>query len=106
MRTFKDILTESKRTYMFTLKIAGELPENCADKLESCLQKYQLVKLGAGKTTPITERPLDFPQMQNCEVTIYEMEVEYPVTPNVLATYIADCCDLHESHVRLSLIHI
>lgn len=102
MKTFKDILNESKKTYMFTLKIAGELPENCADKLERCLQKYQLVKLGAGKTTPISERPLDFPQLQNCEVTIYEMEVEYPVTPNVLATYIAECCGCNESMVRVN----
>jgi len=102
MRTFKDILTESKKTYEFTVKIAGELPEGMADKLETCLQKYQLVKLSAGKTTPISEKPLDFPQLQNMEVTIYEAEVEYPVTPNVLATYIADCCACNENHVRVN----
>ena len=41
--------------------MAGELPKDNSDKLETCLQKYQLVKLSTGKTTPITERPLDFP---------------------------------------------
>ena len=40
MRTFKDILTESKKILEFTVKIAGELPEGMADKLETCLQKY------------------------------------------------------------------
>lgn len=102
MRTFKDILTESSKTYEFTIKMAGELPKDNSDKLETCLQKYQLVKLSTGKTTPITERPLDFPQLQNMEVTIYEAEVAYPVTPNVLATYIANCCGCDEKYVRVN----
>ena len=36
------------------------------------------------------------------EVTIYEAEVAYPVTPNVLATYIATCCDCEEKYVRVN----
>ncbi len=102
MKTFKDILTESKKTYPFTIKVAGELPDKMSDMLETCLQKYQVVNISPGKTTPISERPLDFPQLQNMEVTIYEAEVEYPVTPNVLATYIASCCDFDEKYVRVN----
>lgn len=102
MRTFKDILNESHKTYEFTIKMAGEPSKEKTDKLESCLQKYQLVKLGSGKTTPITERPLDFPQLQNMEVTIFEAEVAYPVTPNVLATYIASCVGCDEKYVRVN----
>tara|TARA_Y100000589_G_scaffold16785_2_gene13754 strand:- start:868 stop:1425 length:558 start_codon:yes stop_codon:yes gene_type:complete len=102
MKTFKEVLNESQKTYQFMIKIAGELPDGMNDKLETCLQKYQLVKLGPGKTTPITERPLDFPQLQNMEVTIYEAEVAYPVTPNVLATYIASSCDTDEKYVRVN----
>ena len=102
MRTFKDILNESQKTYEFTIKMAGEPSKERDDKLESCLQKYQLIKLGSGKTTPITERPLDFPQLQNMEVTIFEAEVAYPVTPNVLATYIASCCECDEKYVRVN----
>ena len=102
MRTFKELLNESQKTYEFTIKMAGELADDNNDRLESCLQKYQLVKLSPGKTTPISERPLDFPQLQNMEVTIYEAEVAYPVTPNVLATYIATCCDCEEKYVRVN----
>ena len=102
MKTFKEVLNESQKTYQFMIKIAGELADGMNDKLETCLQKYQLVKLGPGKTTPITERPLDFPQLQNMEVSIYEAEVAYPVTPNVLATYIASSCDIDEKYVRVN----
>ena len=102
MKTFKELLNESQKTYEFTIKMAGELADDNNDRLESCLQKYQLVKLSPGKTTPISERPLDFPQLQNMEVTIYEAEVAYPVTPNVLATYIATCCDCEEKYVRVN----
>ena len=47
----------------------GDLPEGFADTMETALQKFAVVSMGAGKKTPIQERPLDFPQLQNTEVT-------------------------------------
>ena len=99
MRTFKEILNESQKTYEFTIKMAGELSKDNNDKLESCLQKYQLVKLGPGKTTPITERPLDFPQLQNMEVTYFEATVEYPTTQQMMQEYVGHCCNIPQSHI-------
>jgi hypothetical protein len=92
MKTFKDFLTESKKTYKFQIKIAGELPEGFADTMKSNLEKFELVKLSAPKRTPIQESPLDFPQMQNMEVNVFEAEVNYPTTSHVLQHYLADNC--------------
>jgi hypothetical protein len=99
MKTFAEYLTESKKTYKFKVRVAGELPENFADKLESALTKYDIVGISAGKKTPITEKPLDFPQLSNMEVTHYEVEVNYPVTAYVLEQYLVTETGTHHSHI-------
>lgn len=102
MKNFQEYITAANKTYKFKVRVAGELPETFADKLESAMTKYDIVNVSTGKKTPITEKPLDFPQLQNMEVTIYEAEVAYPVTPNVLATYIASSCGIDEKYVRVN----
>ena len=90
MKLFKEYLTESKKTYKFKLRVAGELPENFADKLDQAMTKFEVVSISTGKKTPITEKPLDFPQLANCEVTHYDVEVSYPVTAYVLEHYLVN----------------
>src|SRR6056297_3668078 len=99
MKTFAEYLTESKKTYEFKIGIAGELPEGIEDRLETAFQKYSVVNMSAGKRTPITERPLDFPQLQNVEVTYYEVEVNYPTTVQVLQEYLGQMCKVPQSHI-------
>jgi hypothetical protein len=99
MKKFTDYLTESKKTYEFKIGIAGELPEGFDNSLETALQKFGLVKVTAGKKTPIQERPLDFPQLENTEVTYWEAEVSYPTTPLALQEYLGHCCDVPRYNV-------
>ena len=99
MKSFEQYLTESKKTYKFKIRVAGEVPEKFPDAMESALKKYDLKNLSAGKTTPITEKPLDFPQLQNMEVTHWEAEVNYPVTAHLLEKYLVDACGVTHSHI-------
>jgi hypothetical protein len=99
MRSFVEILNESKKTYPFKIGVAGELPEGFEDRLETALQKYSVAKMTSGKKTPIQERPLDFPQLQNMEVTYYEVEVNYPTTVQVLQEYLGNVCMVPQSHI-------
>lgn len=99
MKTFKDYLTESKKKYEFKIGIAGELPEGIEDTLETALQKYAVQNMSSGKRTPITERPLDFPQLQNVEVTYYEAELQYPTTVQVLQEYLHWTTGIPHSHI-------
>jgi phosphoketolase len=99
MKSFVEYLNESKKTYQFKIGFAGELPEMINDKLETALQKFGLLKMSSGKKTPIQERPLDFPQLQNTEVTYYEAEVSYPTTPQVLESYLGDVCSVKKSNI-------
>jgi hypothetical protein len=99
MRSFKDILLESKKTYEFKIGIAGDCPQECVDMLETALKKFNVTNMTSGKKTPIQERPLDFPQLQNMEVTYFEATVEYPTTSQVLQEYLGKCCGVDQSHI-------
>lgn len=99
MRNFADYLTESKKTYEFKVGIAGERPDGCEDMIETGLQKFGITKMSAGKKTPIQERPLDFPQLENMEVTYYDASVNYPTTADILQNYIGKCCGIDQSHI-------
>lgn len=101
MTTLEKFLFESKKTYKFKIRAAGELPEGFEDKLETALNKYQIVNFSKGKRSPITERPLDFPQLQNCEVTTYDAEVSYPTTNHVLESYLSLELNFPDTHLSV-----
>lgn len=101
MRSFTEILNESKKLYPFKIGIAGELPEGIDDKLETALKKFGVLSLTSGKTTPIQERPLDFPNLQNMEVTYFDAEVSYPTTPQVLRSYLGAMCSVTEACIMV-----
>lgn len=101
MKSFSEYLMESKKSYKFKIRVAGELPEGFADKLETNLKKYEVLNLSSGKKTPIQETPMDFPALQNMEVTTYEVELSYPVTSHILEQYLVSNCSVPHSHLNV-----
>jgi hypothetical protein len=89
MKSFKEYLVESKKTYAFKVKVAGDLVEDFDSKLKMAMEKFSVIKVSSGKRTPIRDVPLDFPDMKNTSVTVYDVEVNYPTTPDVLENYIS-----------------
>lgn len=92
MKGFKDYLFESKKTYAFKIKLAGDLAEGCEEKLKAAMERFSVEKMSSGKRTPISETPLDFPTMKNSSVTLFDVEINYPTTAEVLENYISQCC--------------
>jgi hypothetical protein len=80
MKTFKEYLAEGKKTYNFKIKIAGDLPESFQNNLKASLDRCKVIKLEKTGTTPIQSSPLDFPTKENCEVHMFEVICEYPIT--------------------------
>jgi hypothetical protein len=99
MKSFTEYLAESKKVYSFKVGVAGELPEHFEDMMETGLQKFGVGKMSTGKKTPIQERPLDFPQLENMEVTYYEVDLMYPTTSRVLQEYLGSVCSVPQSHI-------
>ena len=99
MKRFQDFLVESKKTYSFKIGLAGELPEGINDRLKTMLEKFGVESFSTGKKTPIQERPMDFPNLENTEVTYFDVDLVYPTTEAVLQEYIGSSCSVPRSHI-------
>ena len=99
MGDFVKYLSESAKQYDYRIKIAGELDKDFNTKLEQGLQKFEVEKLSAGKSTPIQETPLDFPMFKNTNVTIYELTTNYPASVFEMGEYIANYMGLARNQV-------
>lgn len=92
MKNFKEYLIESKKQYDFKVKIAGTVTTEQEDCMKRALGRYTvadtLQKLKKSQT-PIQSLPLDFPQLRNCEVNIYEVVLDYPTTQQELTEYLS-----------------
>jgi hypothetical protein len=92
MKSFKEHLTESKKKYDFRIKIAGDMTTEQEDTMKRLLGRFSVDNtLSSFKKskTPIQALPLDFPQIKNCEVNIYEVMLDYPTTQFELTEYLS-----------------
>jgi len=80
MKSFRKYLAESVRSYRYKIKIAGECPKNFIELFVYNLQKYDPVKIGDPKTTPVQKKPYGFPELEDQSVTIIDVEFKYPAT--------------------------
>jgi hypothetical protein len=103
MKRFLDYLIESAedKKYCFKIKIAGPLPENCEDCMEAALEKYKVSRFTKGKSTPIQENLLDFPEIKNAEMTVFEAEVDYPATSAVILELISQATGIGKDCIRV-----
>jgi len=101
MKTLKDYLTESKKTYTFHIKVAGSLAEGFEDKVKGGLAKFNCSKVAKSSETPIRPTALDFPDLKNIEVTVFEAECDYPVTSQQIAVRVREVTGMPESHFRV-----
>lgn len=101
MKTFKNFLTEGQKKYDFRIKIAGDFTTEQETHLKTALDKYSVNTFKKSGKTPIQQLPLDFPQVKNCEVNIYEVSFDYPATQFELTEYIASNCGINKSHLAV-----
>jgi len=90
-KSFKEHLAESTEAKKrdFRIKVAGGFDKEQEATLKTMLEKYTVSKFKKVKTTPVQELPLDFPALKNCEVNIYEVVLDYPVTTFELTEYLS-----------------
>lgn len=103
MKSFKDYLVESleEKKYSFKIKLAGDLPEHIEDTMKAALEKYKVSSFSKGKTTPIQPKLLDFPTLENTQMTIFDVELDYPTTSQVLSAYMAEQTGLDSCCIRV-----
>lgn len=90
MKSYKEYLMESKTTYDFKVKIAGQTPKDCTMLIKRGLSKFQVENCSSGKSTPIQETQVDFPSLKNVSVTVFDISTAYPATSAEVAALIAE----------------
>jgi len=99
MKTFKEYLVESTKTYDLRIKVAEhELSE--AD-LKNLLEKYNIVSFKKLTKTPVQEHPHEFPRLKNKEVYIFDATVQYPVTFAQLEQVLAETFGIPQDHIKV-----
>jgi hypothetical protein len=101
MKSFTEYLVESKRVYEFKIKIAKDCPKDCATLIKSALAEFHVESCSAGKTTPIQETQIEFPNHPNVAVTIFDVATNYPATSLQIANMIAEKLRFSKGDVRV-----
>jgi hypothetical protein len=99
MSIFKQYLTESTKSYDYKIKVAGQISDDFATRMETCLQKFEVAKMSAGKKTPIQSLPLDFPQLSNESVTIFDVTTNYPASSREMQEYVGTHMSVPQTHI-------
>lgn len=100
MKSFKQYLMESVRSYKYKIRVCGDPGKNWIDMFLMNLQKFDPVKIGEPKTTPIQKEPLGFPHAKNEPITIIDVEFKYPCT-EPMVKQLARLLNFDENNVRM-----
>lgn len=101
MKSFTEFLTESTKQYGFRIKVAGTLSDEEVDRLESALEKWGLQSITKPKVTPIQKHPVDFATLKEVEVSIMDVVMDYPVTPQEIITRMSEYCGIGPDYIRV-----
>jgi len=100
-KSFKEYLLESKQNYDFKIKIVGDISKDDADKIKSSLVRFKVESFSEGKRTPIQKTQIDFPDVENTQVTIFDVSLAYPATSNQIRDLVADTLNITHSEVKI-----
>lgn len=82
MKTLREYITESKRTYDFRVKLANcELDSDVLERIERALSAYQLADITAPKSMPITKYK-EFVALGPVSCSQFTASTNYPVISN------------------------
>lgn len=101
MKSFTEYLTESKKTYDFKIKVAGDCPKDCVSKIKEALAGYKVESCSGGKSVPITEKQVDFPQLENVGVTIFDVCLSYPTNTIHVREAVANKLNIVPAKIRV-----
>lgn len=101
MKSFTEFLTESTKQYDFRIKVAGTLSDEQVDRLEAAMEKWGLQSINKPKVTPIQKHPVDFANLTEIEVSIMDMTLDYPATPQEIIARMAEYCSISPDHIKV-----
>ena len=84
MKSLRQYLMESERTYEFRMRTISDISDEQLDKLERYLSRYDVKKVGSPSKSILHKSPVGFGGHGPAEVKTIEIVTGLAVTPNVL----------------------
>ena len=101
MKSFKEYLVENKKLYKFKIKIVGDCPKDCAEKIKLALSEYSCASVGTAKTTPISANHRDFPEHKNVAMSIFDACTHYPATSEQILNKVAQGLGMSAGSIKV-----
>ena len=99
MKTYKEYLSESKKTFSFRVRIADcDLTPEINEKIETALKAFDLVDKSAAKTLPISRRP-EFAALGPVPCCQFDIAVNYPTNPEGVRNVISQGAGISASKI-------
>ena len=104
MKNFTQYLAESEKTFDYRIKIVGEVDAEFLKQFKEKLKKFDPVKIGDVKTTPVLAKPVGFEAFPNQRVNIMDVTFRYPaIPPNIQQA--ARLSGIEEDRVAINELH-
>jgi hypothetical protein len=101
MKSLKQYLVESEKTYKFKVQTVAHLTDEAMDKIEVYLARYNMESVSTPKTSIIQKSPAGFGNIGPSAVTTFEVELKLPTTPPALQEELANAANIHYGTIRV-----
>lgn len=101
MKSFKQYLAESAKSYTYRIKLAKELTNDQVDKIERHLIKYDVQQFSAPKKLMLQSTPYDFPQLRGYEIYVIEFTTTIPASAFQIQTEICNLTGITDGFLKV-----
>ena len=96
MKSLKDYIVESKQTFTYRVKYAGDFNAEKQELMKEVFAKFDVESISAIKKAPVMKSPYDFPELENEEVSSYDVVLNYPASASqIIELARAKGCDIN-----------
>jgi hypothetical protein len=98
MKSLKQFIVESQKTYEFKIKLACDSDDLDMDHVEQAVASFDPVEISKPKSLPY-QKSTEFPNAPATQIQLITVVTKYPSTPEQIRSLIANKCDIHESNI-------
>jgi hypothetical protein len=98
MKSLKQFIVESQKTYEFKIKLACDSDDLDMDHVEQAVASFDPVEITKPKSLPY-QTSAEFPNAPATQIQLITVVTKYPSTPEQIRSLIANKCDIHESNI-------
>jgi hypothetical protein len=98
MKSLKQFIVESQKTYEFKIKLACDSDDLDMDRVEQAVASFEPVEITKPKSLPY-QKSAEFPNIDATQIQLITVVTKYPSTPDQIRSMIASRCNFHNSNV-------